>query len=80
MARHDFDIGEGGTRHSDEVGDDFEAARVQAQAQAQALLPDIVRGRLPGADLYVVTCDVRDESGRVVYRGVPTYSGTRFPT
>lgn len=78
MPQYFFDIHDSGGFHRDEIGaecDDVDGAR----AQAQALLPDIAREELPDGDAHVVTCEVRDEAGRVVYRGEITYRGTRFP-
>lgn len=78
MPRYYFDITKDGQHHRDEVGDaceDFEDAR----AQAQVMLPDITKEELPDGDLHQIRCDVRDETGRVVYRAEITFQGTRDP-
>ena len=77
MPRFFFDIHDAKGSHRDEFGDelaDFEEAR----EQAQAILPDIVREELPDGELHKITCEVRDETGEIVYRGEITYQGTRF--
>ena len=78
MARYFFDVRDSRGFHRDEVGDEF-AGFAQAREQCQALLPDIARDELPDGELHIITCDVRDEAGRVVYRGRITYEGTRDP-
>ena len=52
----------------------------EAREQCQGLLPDIARDELPDGELHTVTCDVRDEADRAIYRGRLTYEGTRDPT
>lgn len=77
MPRYFFDVSDGEGHHRDEFGsecDDFEDAR----QQCQGLLPDIAREELPDGELHTISCDVRDESGRVVYRGRITFEGTRL--
>ena len=77
MPRYYFDIQDAKGSHRDDVGDelrDFEAAR----EMAQSIMPDIVRQDLPDGESHVVICDVRDETGVVVYRGKLIYQGTRF--
>ena len=78
MARYYFDVQDGRGFHRDEIGDEFDSFE-EAREQAQALLPDIAREELPDGELHVITCDVRNESGRVIYRGKLTYEGTRDP-
>ncbi len=78
MARYFFDITDGKGLHSDEFGDEF-ANFAEARDQAQVLLPDIARQELPGSELHVITCDIRDDTGRIVYRGKLTFEGTRDP-
>lgn len=78
MPLYYFDITDGKGFHWDEFGDDFDSYD-EAREHAQALLPDIARSELPDGELHTVTCDVRDESGRVIYRGKLTYEGTRDP-
>ena len=48
----------------------------EARALARSLLPDIARERLPGGESQTITCEVRDDRGRNVYRGELTYRGT----
>ena len=77
MPRYFFDIRDAKGFHRDQFGDEL-ADFDEARDQAQALLPDIVREELPDGDLHEVVCEVRDETGKVVYRGEITYRGTRF--
>lgn len=77
MPRYYFDIQDAGGSHPDKAGDEF-ADFEEAREQAQCLLSDVTREELPDGELHKVTCDVRDEAGRVVYRGELTYQGTRF--
>lgn len=79
MARYFFDVCDSRGSHRDDVGDEL-ATFEDAREQCQILLPDVAREDLPDGELYAITCDVRDESGRVVYRGKLTYQGTRNPT
>ena len=73
MPRYYFDVRDEGGFHHDAVGDTFEEAR----DHCQTLLPDIAREELPDGELHIITCDLRDETGRVVYRGKITFEGTR---
>ena len=79
MARYYFDLQDGRGFHRDEIGDEFDSFE-EAREQAQVLLPDIVREELPDGELHVITCDVRDQSGRIIYRGKLTYEGTCDPS
>ena len=78
MARFYFDVVDGRGFHHDDVGDDFDGFD-EAREQAQSLLPDIAREELPDGELHTITCDVRNETGRVVYRCELTLRGTRDP-
>ncbi len=78
MPKYYFDLTKDGKFHRDNVGDDF-VDYEEARQQAQAILPDIVREKLPDGELHKIRCDVRDESGGTVYRGELTYQGTRHP-
>ncbi len=78
MPRYYFDVRDGSGFHRDEVGDEFNGFE-EAREQCQVLLPDIAREKLPDGDLHTITCDVRDEAKRVVYRGEITFRGTRDP-
>ncbi len=77
MARYFFDITDGTGFHSDSFGDEFDDVE-EARAQAQALLPDIARAELPDGELHIIRCDVRDHTGRIVYRAKLTFEGTRL--
>ena len=76
MPRFFFDVHNAIGSHRDDFGDEF-ATFEEARDQAQSLLPDIAREELPDGELHVITCDVRDDTGRVVYRGKLTFEGTR---
>lgn len=78
MPRYYFDVRNRDGFHKDPAGDEFDTFE-KARAQAQTLLPDLARGELPDGDLQEVTCDVRDEAGRVRYRGQVTYMGEVDP-
>ena len=78
MPRYYFDVRDSKGFHHDPVGDEFDLFE-EAREQCQSLLPDIAREELPDGDLHTITCDVRDDAGRVVYRGEITYRGTRNP-
>ncbi len=78
MARYFFDLTDGAGFHSDNVGDEFDSFE-EAKAQAQSLLPDIARAELPDGELHIIQCDVRDDTGRIVYQGKLTFEGTRDP-
>lgn len=75
MPRYFFDIHDGQGFHRDDFGDEFDGLD-DARQQCQALLPDVARDELPDGDLREISCDVRDETGRVVYRGELIYRGT----
>ena len=79
MVRYYFDIRNASGFHHDDYGDEF-ATFEQAREQCQGVLPEIARGELPDGEMHVITCDVRDETGQVVYQGKLTYEGTRFPS
>ncbi len=78
MARYFFDITDGNGFHGDDFGDEFDSFE-DAHAHAQSLLPDIARAELPDGELHIIRCDVRDDSGRIVYRGRLMFEGTRDP-
>ena len=77
MPRYFFDLHISDGLHRDEFGEDFVDHRA-AHDHAQALLPNIIRAELPDGDWHDISCDVRDETGRVIYRGEITYRGTRL--
>ena len=77
MTRYFFDLQDGTGFHRDEIGEDLTSFE-EARDQCQSLLPDIAREELPDGDLHTITCQVRDEAGRVVYRGELTYRGARL--
>ena len=68
MPRYYFDVHDRTGVHPDGVGDEFEGLE-QAMTHAQGLLVDLVRDDPPDTDQQVVGCELRDEMGRVVYRG-----------
>ena len=78
MPHYYFDVHDCGGLHRDEVGDHFDTLE-DAIAQAQSLLPDIAREELPDGELHIITCDVRDDARRIIYRGKLTFEGTRDP-
>lgn len=78
MPRFFFDVRDAKGFHRDETGDDF-ASFEEARDQAQSLLPDIAREELPDGELHQITCEVRDNTGRVVNRGKLTFEGTKDP-
>lgn len=75
MPLYYFDVRDAKGFHRDEFGDEF-ASFDEAREHAQTLLPDIARDDLPDGELHSVSCDVRNETGRTVYRGRLTYEGT----
>lgn len=77
MPRYFFDISDRAGFHRDEFGDEFDTIE-KAREQAQMLLPDIAQEELPDGELHRVACEVRDETGAVIYRGELTYRGHRF--
>jgi hypothetical protein len=77
MPRFYFDVRDNGGFHRDEFGDDFVDVD-EARAQCQSLLPDMARAELPDGDRHNISCEIRDETGEVVYRGELNFRGTRF--
>ena len=75
MPRYFFDVQDGRGLHRDRVGDEL-ATLGDAVEQARTILPDILRSEPLVAQVHIVTCDIRDESDRVVYRGKITYEET----
>ena len=78
MARYFFDITDCKGFHPDDFGDELDNFE-EARDQAQVLLPDIARQELPDGEFHMITCDVRDDSGRTVYRGKLTFEGVQDP-
>ena len=78
MPRYFFDVRDSKGYHPDDYGTEC-ADTEEARQQCQGLLPDIAREELPDGDLHIITCDVRDETDRTVYRGKLTYEGIRNP-
>lgn len=78
MARFFFDVHDPAGFHRDEWGDEFDSVE-EARRQTQALLPDLLFGRMPDSDLCTIKCDLRDETGRVLYRGEAVCRITRGP-
>ena len=77
MARYYFDVTDVTGFHRDDAGDEFDSLD-DAQQQCQALVADIAREELPNGPTHQIVCEVRDEAGRIVYRGELTYRGTSF--
>lgn len=77
MPRYFFDVTDATGFHRDQAGDDC-ADVEEAREQCQLLLPDIAREELPDGELHRITCEVRDEANRTVYRGTITFEGTRL--
>ena len=73
-----FDLLDGDRRSPDAFGDDFDDLD-SARQQAQAILADIAEEELSDGEDRTFVCDVRDEAGRVVYRGTLTYQGRCLP-
>lgn len=78
MPKYYFDVHDRHGLHRDDFGDECDDIE-DAQRQCRILLPDIARHELPDRDLHTIVCDVRDESGRIVYQGRLTFDGTRDP-
>ena len=74
MPLYFFDVIDNGVLNRDEFGVDLEGFQ-DARDQAIALLPDIARAELPDGERHTFACWVRDERGRVIYRGTLTYEG-----
>lgn len=72
MPRYFFDVQDSRGLHRDRVGDEL-ATLGDAVEQARIILPDIMLEEPLVAHMHTVTCDVRDEAGRVLYRGKMTY-------
>ena len=74
MPRYYFDVTDSKGFHKDEFGHEL-AGFEEARQECQGFLPDIAREELPDGDLHTIKCAVRDETGRVIYRGEITYKG-----
>lgn len=77
MLKYFFDVRDAKGTHRDNVGDDFVDFE-EARDHAQAIISDIVREELPDGERCEVVCEIRNQSGGIVYRGEITYQGTRF--
>lgn len=73
-----FDIRCRAEDYRDEVGDAF-ARLDEAVVHVQGLLSAIARDHPLSEEAPVITCALRDEAGRIVYRGELTYRGFRLP-
>ncbi|WP_428977999.1 DUF6894 family protein [Lichenibacterium ramalinae] len=78
MPLYYFDVRNADGLHRDEVGDHFDSLD-EAIDIAQSLLPDLASRKLSDGDWHDLSCDVRDDAGRVVYQVELTYRGTRMP-
>ena len=77
MPLYYFDVYDGGGLHRDEVGDHFDSLE-EAVAQAQSLLPVIAREELPASEWHIIKCDLRDDTGRIIYYGTLTFEEKRY--
>ena len=68
MPRYYFDVYDQDGAHPDCVGDEFECLK-EAITHAHGLLVDLARDDPPDVDQQVISCELRDEMGRIVYRG-----------
>ena len=66
MPRFYFDINDGIHRSRDEEGEDFSDREV-ARREAITVLPELAREVLPDGDDHVCSCNMRDESGAVIF-------------
>ena len=66
MARFFFDIDDGHVQSRDGEGLEL-ADAAEARKAGIAILPDIAREELPDGDRRVFICQVRDESGTVIF-------------
>lgn len=71
-----FDIYENGVLAADEFGDEHDSFE-DARAQAITILPDMARDEIPVCDHQEFRCDVKDDSGIVVYRARLIFRGER---
>lgn len=74
MPNYFFDVRDSRGFYRDEFGDGFDDDR-QAELQARLLLSEIAREQSLDENFRSITCDVRDESDRIVYRGEITLRG-----
>ncbi len=77
MTRFFFDVRSSKGLQRDEIGEEF-ADFEEARKRAQVLLPGITQQDLPDGELHQILCEVRNEAGKMVYRGALTFRGTRF--
>ena len=78
MPRYYFDIFDNQGFHRDEFGHELEDYE-EARQQAQAIIPHIMQEELVNGELHIVSCDMREETGRIVYHAELKYKGVRFP-
>ena len=76
MPRYFFDVRDGGGLHRDEIGEEFGSFE-EARAMVHILLPDVAQSEAPDGDEHDASCDLRDETDRVVYRSELTYQEKR---
>ena len=72
-----FDVRDRKGFYKDECGDMCDDLD-DAVAQAQSILPDLARDEPTNDDWHDVSCDVRDETMRMVYQAELTYRGRRI--
>ncbi|MGI4766113.1 MAG: DUF6894 family protein [Janthinobacterium lividum] len=78
MPRFYFDVHNAAGYCRDEFGDEFVNFE-EARSMAQLLLPDIARGGPLANESCQISCDVRDETDRIVYRGEVFFRGVKYP-
>ena len=67
MPRFFLDIANGDGYHRDETGDEF-ADFEEACDHTQALLAEVAQDKCPGGRRFDIMCELRNESGRIIYR------------
>ena len=72
MPLYYFDVYNRAGLYRDEFGGEFDTLE-EALIHVQALLPDIARDDPPDRDHPYIACELRDDAGRVVYRGELIY-------
>lgn len=68
MSLYYFDVTDRNGSHNDNIGDEFVRFE-QAREQIKFLLPYIIREELPAGDFHSVSCVLRDDAGKMIYRG-----------
>lgn len=74
MPRYFFDLIDDGRRAPDKFGEDL-IDLTEASDQAQVLVVDIARERMPDGQARDYWCEVRDEAGVVIYTAHLSFEG-----